>query len=366
MKLVAATERPLAEALGLGPALLAQAEAEGTPWLTASVVRGPAVLLGAAQRAGRVVRLDACAAAGTTVLRRATAGTAIYVGERAIVWTLALPDVAALAPDATMRTLLNRNVRGFLKGLSRAGAIAHYFGREWISVRQRPAAVMGFEATRGGAVLLEVIAGIDAPVAVPEAIAAEEERQVDRWRGKAPAALGELIEEAPLALADTVMRAIAQRAATPIEEGSAVPAVNVEAVTRDDDPLPARFTPGPTRRVPIGWIDTGVDRATGDVWLGGDVLAPRWALDAIAAGATDITAAPVDGADVKDSARRSRRGGMTAHRLRGKSAAGRASSGSVDREVGRSEADGDRAKGDGGRAEGDDGCREGRRLPRRG
>src|SRR5262245_57017857 len=112
MRLVPAAARPLAEALALGPLLLAPAEADHLPWIAASLIPGPAVLLGAAQRAGRVVRLAACAAAGTPVLRRATAGTAVHISGRATLWTLALPHVAALVPDATARTLLNRNVRG--------------------------------------------------------------------------------------------------------------------------------------------------------------------------------------------------------------------------------------------------------------
>jgi hypothetical protein len=300
MKILPAADRPLAGALGLGPALLARAEAEGAPWMAASVARGPAVVLGASQRAGRVVRLDACAAAKTAVLRRATSGTAVYAGDRAIVWTLALPHVAALVADATARTLLNRNVRGFLKGLSRAGAIAHYFGREWISVRQRPAVVMGFEATASGAVLIEVIAGFDMSAALPEALATEEEKAIDRWLGKAPAALGELISEEPLVIAREVMRTVALRAGAKVEEVGAIEAGVAEEVTSAEDPLPAGFAPGPLRRVPIGWIDTAIDPATGRVWLGGDVLAPRWVLATIAAGEAQIGEAPLDGAAIGD------------------------------------------------------------------
>ena len=61
---LAPRESSAAQARG-GPALLSRAAAEGGPWIAATVVRGPAVLLGAGQRAGRVVRLTACAVAGT-------------------------------------------------------------------------------------------------------------------------------------------------------------------------------------------------------------------------------------------------------------------------------------------------------------
>ena len=111
MRIFDPSPRPLAEALALATALLERA-AGGEAQIAASLLDGPAVVLGALQRAGRVVDVAACATAGTPVLRRCTTGTAAYIGGRAILWTLALPHVAALHPDATPRTLLNRNVRG--------------------------------------------------------------------------------------------------------------------------------------------------------------------------------------------------------------------------------------------------------------
>ena len=297
------------EALALGPALLARAEEAGVPYLAAGVVHGPAVLLGAGQRAGRVVRLDACAAGGVAVLRRATAGTAAYVGARAIVWTLALPHVASLVPDATARTILNRNVRGFLDGLRRAGAVAHYFGREWISVRHRPAALLGFEVSPGGAVLIEVIAGVDAPVALPEAIATEDERAVDRWTGKTPAALGEMVTGDPQELAAAVMVAVAQRDRGPVEEVAPIEVIPQPEVTREDDPMPAGFVAGAGTRVPIGWIDVGADPTSRRVWLGGDVLIPSHVLAALAVGEVNPAGVPVEGAtlaDLREAVRRAR------------------------------------------------------------
>jgi len=253
-------ERPLGEALALGDALLQRSAADGASYLAASIVRGPAVALGAAQIAGRVLDLDACRAQGVAVHRRVTAGTAAYVGEQAILWTLALPHVAALFPDATPRTLLNRNVRGFLEGLTRAAGLAHYFGREWISVRRRPAALLGFER-RGAAVLVELLAGVDAPVAIPAALVTDQERAVDRWLGKAPAALGEMTERDASTIAREVMRAVALRAHLAIAPAPSLVIAARPEVSGPDDPLPPGFVRGPALRVPIGWIDTGVDPA---------------------------------------------------------------------------------------------------------
>ena len=299
MRSLAPREASPGEALALGPALLSRAESDRVPWIAATVVRGPAVLLGAAQRAGRVVRLDACAAASTPVIRRATAGTAAYVGDRAIVWSLALPGVAALAPDATPRTLLNRNVRGFLRGLSRAGAVAHYFGREWISVRHRPAALLGFETTTGGAVLIEVIAGVDAPVALPASLATADEQAVDRWLGKVPAGLGEVLGGDALEIAAVVMSTVSRWSATPDEPQAPFAITPLSPVTREDDPMPPGFVARPGARVPIGWIDVGADPATGQVWIGGDVLVPSHVRAAIARG-EEPGDVPVEGATIAD------------------------------------------------------------------
>lgn len=326
MRVVGPYPRSIEQALGLGSALLARAAAEQVPWLAASVVEGRAIALGAAQRAGRVVDLEAARAAGVRVLRRSTSGTAAYLGGAAVIWTLALPHVAALVPDATPATLLNRNVRGFLKGLSRAGAVAHYFGREWIAVKHRPAALLGFDATAEGAVLIEVIAGLDATIAIPPALATAAERAVDRWLGKEPAALREVIGEASAeAIAAEVIDAVAARAqaslervATPAEAGLAL------EVTDPDDPLPAGFRAGPMAKVPIGWVETAFHPTSGRVWLGGDVLAPAFALHALAAAAERAeraerdqrdeapgTAPPIDGARVGDLAAAARAAART-------------------------------------------------------
>jgi hypothetical protein len=308
LRILPPARRPLADALSLGPALLARAVASGAPWLAASLVEGPAVVLGAAQRAGRVVDLAACAERGALVVRRSTTGTAVFVGARAAVWTLALPHAAALAPDATPRTLLNRNVRGFLKGFTRAGAPAHYFGREWISVRRRPAAVLGFDVARSGAVLLEVWAGHDAPPAIPAALAAPDERSLDRFLGKSPAALAEVLpaELSLEALARIVMETVALRAAVPRTEAEGDPieleSARLQPIDAPGDPLPPGASAVVLARVPIGWLEAAALDA-GGVWLGGDLLTARWLLDELgrrAALPEAAEAAPIEGAGLSD------------------------------------------------------------------
>ena len=278
MRVIAPSLRPLAEALALAPSLLDRAS-DGDAVITASFVEGPAVVLGSLQHAGRVVDVSACATADTPVHRRFTTGTAVYIKQRVVLWTLALPHVAALYPDATPRTLLNRNVRGFLRGLSRGTAPAQYFGREWIAIHHRPAALLGFEALPDGRIVIEVFAGLNGTIALPTALCAQEERDVDRWRGKEPLALGPRHAEA---LALQVINAVAAHTRSGLEHAE-LPADPMLAPPIEDpcSPVPSGLTLAAPRRAPIGWIDAASDPASGRLWLGGDALVASYALGAL-------------------------------------------------------------------------------------
>jgi hypothetical protein len=75
--------------------------------------------------------------------RRISGGPALDVGPDTLYMGLALARVDALF-DCDPPRLLNRYVRPLLKALTRAGAPAHYFGRDFVSVQHRPAAQIGF------------------------------------------------------------------------------------------------------------------------------------------------------------------------------------------------------------------------------
>jgi hypothetical protein len=284
------SQRPIEDALHAGPALLRAAREHGVVCFAASLVEGPAVLLGRHQRAARVLDLAEVARTATPVFRRCTAGTAAFAGGRTLVFTLALPHVTALFPDASFRTLLNRNVRPFLKGLTAAGALAHYFGREWLSSRRRPAALLGFEVDTDGAVLIEAIAGFDASIALPASLASADERSLDRFTGHSPAALAELLpaDRTPEHVARCLADAVAARAQTVISTlpppSSEPPAGSFAVDLSSDDPLPAGATLLAPSRIPIGWLERAATPG-GPLWLGGDVLAPRHVLDRVAAAA---------------------------------------------------------------------------------
>lgn len=123
-----------------------------------ATLRGEAWLLGIHQHAGQVLPGREPGSAGgapAVVLRRATGGVAVRAGAGITYIALALRDRSSLMPCPPAR-ILNRNVRGALAGFRQAGIIAHYFGRDFLSIDARPAAWVGWAARTDGRVLIEL------------------------------------------------------------------------------------------------------------------------------------------------------------------------------------------------------------------
>jgi hypothetical protein len=279
------TARSPRDAARLGHTLLGKAD-RGETWLACSLVAGPVVVLGARQRRGAVTTHPA-------VVRRRTTGTAAWVGGRALWCSLALPSLDALFADATPATLLNRNVRPWLRGFTRSGIPAAYFGREWVAVAHRPAAVLGYELSPAGALLLEMIVGWDDAVALPAEHAAPIERGIDRWRGKVPVALGEG-RDATAVLA-ALAAAVAERAGAAVDEPE--PALDGWVAPEPPDEASGAA-------VPIGRVEAA-RLAGGGLWLGGDALVATPWLDALGrslarGGPWPTEGAAVDGARADD------------------------------------------------------------------
>ena len=72
------------------------------------------------------------------VVRRVSGGPPITVGKGSIHVLLTLARPQALTP-CHAGVLVNRYVRPLLRALTKVGATAHYFGRDWVSVMSRPA-----------------------------------------------------------------------------------------------------------------------------------------------------------------------------------------------------------------------------------
>jgi hypothetical protein len=96
---------------------------------------------------------------------------------------LALSSPSALMPCDEDK-ILNRHVRPLLRALTRSGALAHYFGRDWLSVGHRPAAYVSFAHLRAtGRTVVEAFIAASTPFAVEERVA---------YMQKAPGTLEEL------------------------------------------------------------------------------------------------------------------------------------------------------------------------------
>jgi hypothetical protein len=179
---------------------------------------------------------------------------------------LDLTRVDALVPCDAPR-LVNRYVRPLLRALTKAGALAHYFGRDWVSCLRRPAALVGFahDATTGRA-------SFEAVVGVSECFALGPRTS---FMGKAPASLLEVVghDVDPRALA----RGIADAYVTAYsgEAGSValadLAAAAAPCVSGDEPPWAA------TTQEAIGLLGAGPD-ASGRWRVGGELQASRDAI----------------------------------------------------------------------------------------
>src|SRR5215472_6853526 len=88
-----------------------------------------ATLLGAFQR-----ETEETPPAERASARRGSGGPKVRVGPGTLWVALLLPRVDALVSCDEAR-IVNRYVRPALRALTRCGAQAHFFGRDWISVR---------------------------------------------------------------------------------------------------------------------------------------------------------------------------------------------------------------------------------------
>lgn len=225
--------------------------------LWVALARDEGVLVGAFQRG---VGLP-----GARLFRRGSGGAEAHVGPGTVhvVLSLARPD-ALVACDE--HKIVNRYVRPLLRALGACGAVARYFGRDWVSVGNSPVASVGFaHDTTTRRTAFEAVVAMRVPHAT---------RPRESFRGGAPttidAAVGKEVD--PQRVADAVIRAYADAyGAETSDEG----ALAVDPSTADDptaDP-PWRAT---VEEV-IGTLGAGPDRHA-RFRVGGDLLVSRDAL----------------------------------------------------------------------------------------
>ena len=121
---------------------------------------------------------------GAPLARRVSGGALVRASAGMLHVALALASVSTLVP-CDPRKIINRYVRPLLHALTKRGAPASYFGRDWISVAHRPAASVGFahDASTGRTVF-EAFIALREPFSDPRA----------SFLGKAPGSLESICE----------------------------------------------------------------------------------------------------------------------------------------------------------------------------
>lgn len=293
---VATLETELDTALGLGARALAWTEANGRPLLASASFSAEALVVGSLQRED-TLRSRSSARFDVRVARRYTTGTEAQLEGAVLYHALALPRVDALYGDAKARTLLNRNLRALLRGYTAAGVPLRYFGTEVLALLGHPVALVGYDQTASGAVLIEVLVGLENPCVVRPALKREP-----------PAALFSVLRQAPPAhdfLCKAVSGVVDKLGATPLDVAASLPVV--PAATES---LPS--SDATSVAIPLGVVEAVV---TPEVRISGDLLVGRAALRsfeqrataALASGekpSTDwltvLDGAPLDGARRED------------------------------------------------------------------
>lgn len=230
--------------------------------LLLATVSDEAVVLGALQRPSELGAADD----GTrTLLRRGSCGAEVLVGAGSLWMQLALGRSDALVRCEPGR-LLNRYVRPLLRALTKVGALAHYFDRDWISAGRRPVAMIAFAHDVGsGRALVEAVVAVRTPFAL---------RARGSYLGKDPATLADVGAQVDVArLGDAIAAAYAaaygrQIVEMPVLKAGAAPFADPFADPRADPAWTA------TREEAIGIVAAGRDR-DGVMRVGGELMVSR-------------------------------------------------------------------------------------------
>lgn len=190
--------------------------------------------------------------------RRASGGRSVVLGPGCVYVALALPTPAAVGPDVNGSNLLNRLLRPLLRALTGEGALAHYFGRDWIAVQKRPAGTVAFAHERGtGRTVVEAFLGVSQSVALAPAHPS--------YLGKVPDTI-ERLSGKPMQSADVAARIAHAYAVAYHFEWTPHEWPAAEAPLLGDDP-PWQAT----AEEPIGLVGARRD-AAGALHLGGELM----------------------------------------------------------------------------------------------
>ncbi|HSO33758.1 MAG TPA: hypothetical protein VLT33_14595 [Labilithrix sp.] len=232
-----------------------------------------ALVIGAHQRASELPAGDP----RLPLRRRGSGGAEARVGTGTLWLQLSLAQSSALVACPPER-LLNRYVRPLLRAITRAGVMAHYFERDWVSGAKRPVASIAYahDATSGRA-CVEVIVAVATPFTI---------RARATTMGKEPATLAELGGNGdPRALARAVIAAYEE--AYGAASGAAPVASALDGAAVLDEPAWSAVV-----AEAIGLVGAGRDGA-GRLRVGGELMVSRDALARLEAG---LAQEPMDAA----------------------------------------------------------------------
>jgi hypothetical protein len=287
---------PASRALAVGASLarrMAQPDAPAAV-LYGAALDGDAIALGRMQRGMDALSEDARARGAHTLVRRHTGGPAANASSGVVYCALVLRHASALMECPPDR-VLNRNVRGFLSGLGKGSTPAHYFGREWLSLERRPAALLAWTRSNDGAVLLEALIARETPFALSPGLDGYPERAEPPFLGKEPITLAEAWHDAPDP--EALIQGIAEGHATRFEgleiersslsdeEREAARALEPELVVDLDAEAADGLSWSRPREIPIGFVSAAVAIGDGgtvaDVRVAGDFYSDEDAVSAL-------------------------------------------------------------------------------------
>jgi hypothetical protein len=256
---LATLETDLDGALELGGRALAWTETHGRALLASASFQSQALVLGRLQRS-ETLRNRSSARFDVPVARRHSTGTEAQLDGAVLYHALTLPRVDALFGDASARTLLNRNLRAVLRGYAAVGVPFRYFGTEVLALLGHPVALVGYDQSESGAVLIELLIGLENPSVVRPALKREP-----------PAALYPLLRQSP------PPHEFLRKAVSGIVERLGASASDVSAELPATGPAPelAPAVVAGSVTIPLGVVEAAVAsgvRVTGDLLVGSAAL----------------------------------------------------------------------------------------------
>lgn len=132
------------------------------PVLRCSTMAGPSLRFGRYQRLPAALFERQAGAATVEAQRRLTGGRLIPGGEGFLHVSFVMPRAVEILPNSFPKPLppekvINRYVRGILRGLNRLGARSFYPGRDFLTAQSKKVGWVSFEVDEAGAVLLECV-----------------------------------------------------------------------------------------------------------------------------------------------------------------------------------------------------------------